>query len=153
MSSAARERSELRTRSPAGANCKRRNCCTSDSLTFCDGADAAGVGDANAVVVVVAAVVDVVVVAAAVAVVVDRLRIDLSAVGELRQLQQLQTVGLIDAMLRPAINIKMKLQRKPFNVQGYQVANLLALFTKIGQFQEVLARRISSWPDTYFWPI
>ena len=110
-SSAARERSELRTRSPAGANCKRRNCCTSDSLTFCDGADAAGVGDANAVVVVVVvAVVDVVVAAAAVAVVVDKRRIDLSAVGELRQLQQLQTAGLIDAMLRPAININITLQ-------------------------------------------
>ncbi len=60
-------------------------------MTFCDGGDAAGEGDANAVVVVVAAAaVDVAVVAA---VVVDRRRIDLSTVDELRQLQQLQTAG------------------------------------------------------------
>jgi hypothetical protein len=69
-------------------------------LTFCDGADAAGVGDANAV--VVAAVADVVVVADA-AVAVDRQRIGLSTVGEQRQLQQLLTAGLRDVMLPPAI--------------------------------------------------
>jgi hypothetical protein len=33
------------------------------------------------------------------------------------------------------------------------MANLLAIFTKIGQFQRVLARRKSLWPETYFWPI
>ena len=38
-------------------------------------------------------------------------------------------------------------------LQGYQMANLLAIFTKIGQFQKVLARRISLWPETYNWPI
>jgi len=70
-------------------------------LTFCDGADAAGVGDANAV--VVAAVADVVVVVAAAAVAVDRQRIGLSTVGEQRQLQQLLTAGLRDVMLPPAI--------------------------------------------------
>jgi len=33
------------------------------------------------------------------------------------------------------------------------MAYLLAIFTKIGQFQKVLARIISLWPETYFWPI
>jgi len=33
--------------------------------------------------------------------------------------------------------------------QGYQ----MAIFTTIGQFQRVLARRKSLWPETYFWPI
>jgi len=33
------------------------------------------------------------------------------------------------------------------------MANLLAIFAKIGQFQMVLARRKSLWPETYFWPI
>ncbi len=33
------------------------------------------------------------------------------------------------------------------------MANLLANFTKIGQFQMVLAWRKSLWPETYFWPI
>jgi len=30
------------------------------------------------------------------------------------------------------------------------MANLSAIFTKIGQFQKVLARRISLWPETFF---
>jgi hypothetical protein len=30
------------------------------------------------------------------------------------------------------------------------MTNLLAIFTKIGQFQKVLARRLSLWPGTFF---
>jgi hypothetical protein len=33
------------------------------------------------------------------------------------------------------------------------MANLLVIFTQISQFQKLLARLISSCPETHFWPI